>query len=43
MSSPVFYVATALGERNADPEAFTQLVDAIRRRGIEEYLIPMRN
>lgn len=43
MGSPQFYVATALGERTAGPEALTQLVDAIRRRGIEAYLIPMRN
>lgn len=43
MSAPVFYVATALGERTAGPEALTQMVDAIRRRGIEAYLIPMRN
>lgn len=42
MGSAQFYVATALGERTAGPEALTQLVDAIRRRGIEAYLVPMR-
>ncbi|MBI1351798.1 MAG: hypothetical protein GC156_11850 [Actinomycetales bacterium] len=43
MATPVFYVASPLGERTAGPEALTQLVDAIRRRGVEAYLIPMRN
>lgn len=43
MGSARFYVATALGERTAGPEALTQLVDALRRRGIEAYLVPMRS
>lgn len=43
MASPQFYVASPLGDRTAGPEALTQLVDAIRRRGVEAYLIPMRN
>jgi hypothetical protein len=43
MSTPEFYVATPLGDRTAGPEALTQLVDAIRRRGLPAYLIPMRN
>lgn len=43
MGSPKFYVASPLGDRTAGPEALTQLVDAIRRRGIEAYLIPMMN
>lgn len=43
MSSPEFYVASPLGDRTAGPEALTQLVDAIRRRGVPAYLIPMRN
>lgn len=43
MASPKFYVASPLGDRTAGPEALTQLVDAIRRRGIEAYLIPMMN
>lgn len=43
LMGPVFYVATALGERTAGPEALTQLVDALRRRSIEAYLIPMRS
>jgi hypothetical protein len=38
-----FYVASPIGERTAGPEALTQLVDAIRRRGLAAYLIPMRN
>ena len=43
MSSPAFYVASTIGERTAGPEALTQLVDAIRRRGHQAYLIPMWN
>jgi hypothetical protein len=43
MGSPKFYVASPLGDRTAGPEALTQLVDAMRRRGIEAYLIPMVN
>lgn len=37
------YVAAPLGERTAGPEAATQFVDALRRRDIEAFLIPMRN
>lgn len=37
------YVASPVGERTAGPEAATQFVDALRRRGIEAFLIPMRN
>ena len=43
MSSPEFYVASPLGDRTAGPEALTQLVDAIRRRGYRAFLVPMRN
>jgi len=43
MGAPQFYVAAPLGERTAGPEALTQLVDAIRRRGLEAFLLPMRN
>lgn len=43
MGSPKFYVASPLGDRTAGPEALTQLVDAIRRRGVEAALIPMYN
>jgi hypothetical protein len=43
MSSPTFYVASTLGERTAGPEALTQFVDAIRRRGHRAFLIPMWN
>lgn len=43
MSGPQVYVASSLGVRTAGPEALTQLVDALRRRGVEAYLIPMRN
>lgn len=42
MASPVVYVASPLGQRTAGPEALTQFVDAVRRRGYEAYLIPMR-
>ena len=37
------YVSSPLGQRTAGPEALTQFVDALRRRGVESYLIPMRN
>ena len=43
MGSPKFFVASPIGERTAGPEALTQLVDAIRRRGIEAHLVAMRN
>lgn len=43
MGSPKFYVASPLGDRTAGPEALTQLVDALRRRGQDAYLIPMYN
>jgi len=43
VGSPCFYVASPLGDRTAGPEALTQLVDAIRRRGIGAYLVPMYN
>ena len=43
MGQPKFYVASPVGERTAGPEALTQLVDAIRRRGVGAYLVPMRN
>ena len=42
MPPPVVYVSSPLGQRTAGPEALTQFVDAMRRRGIESYLIPMR-
>jgi hypothetical protein len=43
MGSPKVYVSSPVGERTAGPEALTQFVDAIRRRGVEAHLIPMRN
>lgn len=43
VGEPTFYVASPLGDRTAGPEALTQLVDAIRRRGIRAYLIAMHN
>lgn len=43
VGQPKFYVASPVGQRTAGPEALTQLVDAIRRRGIEASLVPMRN
>jgi hypothetical protein len=43
MGNPKVYVSSPLGERTAGPEALTQFVDAIRRRGVEAHLIPMRN
>lgn len=43
MASPKVYVASPVGERTAGPEALTQFVDAVRRRGVEAHLVPMRN
>ena len=43
MSSPRVYVASPLGQRTGGPEALTLLVHSFRQRGIEAYLIPMRN
>ncbi|MDC3376492.1 hypothetical protein OAV85_00630 [Candidatus Nanopelagicales bacterium] len=43
MSSPRVYVASPLGQQTAGPEALTLLVHSFRQRGIEAYLIPMRN
>ena len=43
MPDLVVYAAAPIGERTAGPEAITQFVDALRRRGIESYLVPMRN
>ena len=37
------YVASPLGQRTGGPEALTLLVHSFRQRGIEAYLIPMRN
>lgn len=42
MVNLVVYAAAPLGQRTAGPEALTQFVDAVRRRGVEAYLIPMR-
>ena len=43
MPAPVFYVACPIGDRTAGPEALALMVDSIRKRGIEAYLLPMRN
>lgn len=43
MGSPSFYVACPLGDRTAGPEALALLVESIRRRGFEAFLIPMHN
>ena len=43
MSSPRVYVASPLGQRTGGPEALTLLVHSFRQRGIEAYLLPMRN
>jgi len=42
VTSPVVYVSSPLGQRTAGPEALTQFVDAVRRRGVDAYLIAMR-
>lgn len=43
MKPPVVYVACPLGDRTGGPEALTLLVHSFRQRGVEAYLIPMRN
>ena len=43
MSSPRVYVASPLGQRTGGPEALTLLVHSLRERGLEAYLLPMRN
>lgn len=43
MGTPRFYVACPLGDRTAGPEALALLVASMRARGVEAYLIPMRN
>ena len=43
MGSPSFYVACPLGDRTAGPEALALLVESIRKRGFEAFLIPMHN
>ena len=43
MASPRFYVAAPIGDRTGGPEALALLVDSMRRKGVEAYLIPLRN
>ena len=43
MGTPRIYVASPLGQRTGGPEALTLLVHSFRERGLEAYLIPMRN
>ena len=43
MAAPSFYVACPLGDRTAGPEALALLVESIRKRGFEAFLIPMHN
>ena len=43
MPSPVFYVAAPFGDRTGGPEALALLVESMRQRDVEAYLIPMRN
>lgn len=43
MSDPVFYVAAPFGDRTGGPEALALLVQSMRQRGVEAYLIPMHN
>lgn len=37
------FVASPLGQRTGGPEALTLLVQSFRKRGVEAYLLPMRN
>jgi hypothetical protein len=41
--APIFYVAAPIGDRTGGPEALALLVDSMRKKGVEAYLIPMRN
>jgi hypothetical protein len=41
--SPKFYVAAPIGDRTGGPEALALLVDSMRKKGVEAYLIPFRN
>ncbi len=43
MPSPSFYVAAPIGDRTGGPEALALLVDSMRKKGAEAYLIPLRN
>ncbi len=43
MPSPKFYVASPIGDRTGGPEALALLVDSMRKKGVESYLIPLRN
>lgn len=43
MGSPKIYVASPNGDRTGGPECLHQFVDAIRRRGVEAYIIPLYN
>lgn len=43
VSYPRVYVASPLGQKTGGPEAMTLLVEAFRRRGVEAFLIPLRN
>ena len=43
MPAPIFYVAAPIGDRTGGPEALALLVDSMRKKGVEAYLIPMRN
>jgi len=43
VSAPRVYVASSLGQRTGGPEAVSLLVHSLRQRGIDAYLIPMRN
>jgi len=40
---PKFYVAAPIGDRTGGPEALALLVDSMRKKGVEAYLIPLRN
>ena len=43
MPVPVCFVASPLGDRTGGPEALSLLVHSMRQRGVEAYLLPMRN
>ena len=43
MTDPVFYLTSTQGDRTGGPECIHQLTDALIRRGLEAYIVPLKN
>lgn len=43
MPEPVFYVTSTIGDRTGGPECAHQLIDAIKARGYQALMVPLRN